>query len=134
MAWVFFIFFLFINKMPTSAELKEILKENQIRGYFHYTNSKLIDLLVKRGLIPEKYETNKQVKEKKDVDPKYNFLRQIHSNPKKVEIHDLETYKVIRYPSIYKAALALDQNTGVFSMYNGKVWRNRYAIKLLTES
>ena len=39
--------------MPTYAELMEILKENEIRGYSHYTKSKLIDLLFKRGLIPE---------------------------------------------------------------------------------
>ena len=60
-------------------------------------------------------------------------LKQIRSNPKKVEIHDLETDKIVLYPSIYKAALALDQNLGVIGMYNGKVWRNRYAIKVLTE-
>ena len=120
--------------MPTSAELKEILKGIQIRGYSPYTKSKLIDLLVKSGLIPEKYETNKQVKAKKDLDSKYNFLRQIHRNPKKVEIHDLETDKVVLYPSMYKAALALDENTGVISMYNRKVWINRYAIKVLTAS
>ena len=60
--------------MPTSAELMEILKENQIRGYSHYIKWKLIDLLVKGGLIPEKYETSKQVKAKKDIHPKYNFL------------------------------------------------------------
>ena len=41
--------------MPTYAELMEILKANEIRGYCHYTKSKLIDLLVKRGLIPEKH-------------------------------------------------------------------------------
>ena len=86
--------------MPTSVDLKKILKQNQIRGYSHYTKSKLIDLLVKKGLIPEKYDTNKQVKAKKDIDHKYNFLRQICSNPRKVEIHDLETDKVVLYPSI----------------------------------
>ena len=58
----------------------------------------------------------------------------MRSNPKKVEIHDLEADKIVLYPSIYKAALALDQNPGVIGMYNGKVWRNRYAIKVLTES
>ena len=77
------------NKMPTYAELMEILKANEIRGNSHYTKSKLIDLLVKRGLITEKYDTNKQVKAKIDIEPKYNFLRQIHRNPKKAEIHDL---------------------------------------------
>ena len=47
----------------------------------------------------------------KDIDPKYYFLKQIRSNPKKVEIHDSETDKVVLYPSIYNAALALDQNS-----------------------
>ena len=108
------------NKMPTSAELMKILKENEIRGYSHHTKSKLIELLFKRGLIPEIYGINKQEKAKKDIDPKYNLLRHLRSNPKKVEIHDLEADKVVLYPSIYKAALALDQNTGVISLYDGK--------------
>ena len=120
--------------MPAYAELMEILKANEIRGYSHYTKSKLIDLLVKRGLIPEKHDKNKQAKMIKDRDSRYYFLKQIRSNPKKVEIHDLETDKVVLYPSIYKAALALDQNPEVIGMYNGKVWRTRYAIKVLTES
>ena len=50
------------NKMPTYTELMEILKANEIIGYSHYTISKLIDLLIKRGLVPEKYDSNKQVK------------------------------------------------------------------------
>ena len=52
----------------------------------------------------------------------------------KVEIHDLESDKVVLYYSIYKAALALDKNRGVIGMYNGKVWRSRYAVIVLTES
>ena len=49
--------------MTSYTELMEILKANEIREYSHYTKSKLIDLLIKRGLIPEKYDTNKQVKQ-----------------------------------------------------------------------
>ena len=41
------------NKIPTYAELMEIVKADEIRGYSHYTKSKLIDLLVNRELIPE---------------------------------------------------------------------------------
>ena len=119
--------------MPTYAELMEILKANEIRGYSQYTKSKLIDLLVKRGLIPEKYRNCKEEKMIKNIDPKYSFLSQKRKNPKKVEIHDFETYKVVFDSSIYKAALTLDQNTGVIGMYNGKVWRNRNAIKVLTD-
>ena len=72
------------NKMPTCAELMEILKDNQIRGYSHYTKSKLIDLLIKRGLISEQYGTNKQEKAKKDIDPKYIFLRERYAKFKEV--------------------------------------------------
>ena len=122
------------NKMPTQADLMKILKANEIIGYSHYTKSRLIYVLIKRGLTHEKYDTNNQVKAKKDINPKHNFLRQIRSNPKNVELHDLQTDKVFLYPSIYKAALAMDKNPGVIGMYNGKVWRNRYAIKVLTES
>ena len=71
-------------------------------------------------MIHEKYGTIKQEKARKDINPKYNFLRQIRRNPKKFEIHDFETDKVVLYPSIYKAALALDQNTEVITMYDRK--------------
>ena len=84
--------------MPTYAELMEILKANEIRGYSHYTKPKLIDLLVKRGLISEKHGKNIQEKIIKDIYPKCNFVRRIRKNPKKVEIHDLETDKVVLYP------------------------------------
>ena len=80
--------------MQTYAELIEILKANDLREYFDYTKSKLIDVLSKRGLIPEKYANNKQEKAKKDIDAKYSFLRQIRRNQKKVAIHDLEADKV----------------------------------------
>ena len=84
--------------------------------------------------MSEKCDTSIQEKSKKDIDHKYMFLRQIHKNPKKVQINDLETDEVAICPSIYKAALVLGQNSGVIGMYNGKVWRNRYAINVLTES
>ena len=64
--------------------------------------------------------TIKKKKIIKDIDPKYNFLRQIRKNPKKVEIPDLVTDKVLFHASIYKAAWASDQNPGVIGMYNGK--------------
>ena len=61
--------------MPTYTELMEILKANEVRGYSQYNKSKLIDLLIKRGLIPEKFDTNEQVKASKDIDPNYYFLK-----------------------------------------------------------
>ena len=39
--------------MISLTELRAILKENKIRGYLHYNKSELVDVLVKRGLIPD---------------------------------------------------------------------------------
>ena len=39
--------------MISLAELRAMLKENKIRGYLHYNKSELVDVLVKRGLLPE---------------------------------------------------------------------------------
>ena len=122
--------------MPTYAVLMErqLQKGERNKRIFPLHQIKFIDLLIKRRLIPEKYGTNKQENSKKDLDSNYNFLRQIRGNPKKVEIHDMEIDQVVIYPSIYKTASALDENTGVIGIYDGKVWRIRYAIKVLTES
>ena len=59
--------------MPTYAQLMEIQKQNKIRGYSHYTKSKLVDLLRQRGLMSEKCDTSIQEKSKKDIDPKHIF-------------------------------------------------------------
>ena len=67
----------------------------------------------------------------KEINPKHNFLTHIRNSPKKFEIQDLETGEIIIYSSIYKAA---NQQSRLISAYDGKVWRSRYAIKVLTES
>ena len=38
--------------MISLTELKAMLKEKKIRGYLHYNKSELVDVLVKRGLLP----------------------------------------------------------------------------------
>ena len=71
---------------------------------------------------------------KKQINPKYKFLKHIRNSPKKVEIQDMETGELIIYYSMYKAAKRFNQQSRLISAYDGKVWRNRYAIKVLTES
>ena len=39
--------------MMSLTELTAMLKENKIRGYLHYNKSERVDVLVKRGLLPE---------------------------------------------------------------------------------
>ena len=71
---------------------------------------------------------------KKERNRKYNFLKHICNNRKKVEIRDIETDEIIVYSYMYKTAKTFNQQSRIISAYDGKVWRNNYAIKELTES
>ena len=113
--------------MISLTALKAMLKENKIRGYLHYTKSELVDVLVKIGLLPEtiKITTITSLSErentKKEINPKYNFLKHIRNSPKKVEIQDMETGELIIYSSMYKAAKRFNQQSRLISAYDGKV-------------
>ena len=39
--------------MISLKELRAMIKENNIRGCLHYNKKELVDVLVKRGLLPE---------------------------------------------------------------------------------
>ena len=71
---------------------------------------------------------------KKERNSKYNFLKYIHNSSKKVEIRDMETGEIIVYFSMYNAAKRFNRQSGLISAFDRKVYRNRYAIKVLTES
>ena len=97
-------------------------------------------MLIKRGLLPETINITtitslpERENTKKERNPKYNYLKHIRNSPMKVEIRDIETDENIVYSSLYKASNTLNQHSRLISAYDGKVWRNRYAIKVLTES
>ena len=92
-------------------------------------------MLIKRGLLPDTITSlPERENTKKERNPKCNFLKHIRNSPKKVEIRDMETGEIIVYSSMYKAAKRFNQQSRLISAYDGKVWRNRYAIKVLTES
>ena len=122
------------------TELRAMLKKNKMRGCIHYNKSELIDVLIKRGLLHETTNvitiTSLPAREntKKEINPKYNFLKHIRNSPKKVEIRDIQSDEIIVYSSMYKAAKTFNQQSRLISAYDGKVWRKRYAIKVLTES
>ena len=103
--------------MISLTELRAMLKGNKIRGYLHYNKSELVDVLVKRGLLPEiiKITTITSLPEREDTkkerNPKYNFLKHILNSPKKVEIRDMETGEIIVYSSMCKAAKTFNAKT-----------------------
>ena len=127
-------------KMISLTVLRSMLKKNKIRGYLHYNKSKHIDVLIKIGLLPETINTtiitslSERESTKKEINHKYNFLKHRRNNPKKVEIRGIETDESIVYSSMYEAAKTFNQQLRLISTYDRKVWRNRYAIKVLTES
>ena len=124
--------------MLNLTELRAMLNENKIRGYVHYNKSELVDVLVKRGLLPETIKNititslPKREDTKKEINPKNNFVKHIRNSPKKVEIWDMETGEIIVYSTMYKAAKTFNQQSRLIPAYDGKIWRNRYAIKELT--
>ena len=113
--------------MISLRELRAMLKENNIRGCLHYNKPELVDVLVKREFIPEiiKITTNTSLPERKDIkkeiNPKYNFLRHIRNSPKKVEIQDMKTDEIIVFSSMYKAAKRFNQQSRLLYAYDGKV-------------
>ena len=117
-----------------------MLNENKIRGYLLYKKSELVDALVKRGWLPDTMNITtitslpERENAKKEINIKYTFLKHIRHSSKKVEIQDMETGEIIIYSSMYKAAKTFNQQPRLISAYDGKVWMNRYAIKVFTES
>ena len=81
--------------MISLTELRAMLKENKIRGYLYYNKSELVDVLVKRGLLPDTMNITTitslpERENSKKENPKYNFLKHIRNSSKKVEIQDME--------------------------------------------
>ena len=87
--------------MISLTELRAMLKENKIRGYLHYNKSELVDVLVKRGLLPDTMNITtitslpERQNTKKERNPKYNFRKHIRNSPKKFEIQDMERMKLL---------------------------------------
>ena len=110
--------------MVNSKELKTILKENKIHFYSYWRKKKLIGLAVKHGLLAEEAP-----KREKSKDPKFDRLKTIMHNPRKVSLEDVETgEKKKTFPSIYKAGKFIDQSPQ--RLFTGMVKFGRISIRL----
>ena len=81
-------------------ELKTILKENKIHFYAYWDKKKLVALANEHNLLPKA-----ELEKEKSNDVKYDRLKTIKKNPKKVMLEDIETGEIKTFPSIYKANL-----------------------------
>ena len=107
-------------------ELKSILKENNINFYTFWDKKRLVSLANEHNLLP-KTEIDKE----KNEDVKYDRLKTIKKNPRKVMLEDIETGKIINFPSIYKAAKFIDQAPQTITYWGKKkfgAWNNKYKV------
>ena len=108
------------------SELREILVTNQIKSKMHYDKKQLIVLLGEKGLLPSKPE-----KVKKEINPKFEKLAAIRTNPKQVIFKNVETGDTITFSSIYKASKFIDRSPRIITFWNNRVWDNKYEIKIV---
>jgi len=131
------------------AHLKQLVKDNNIKGVSHLNKKELTDLLTTRAIpIPVKEPKSKPVEvieavetsavenavesvEVKQVDPKYERLKKIRKNPKQVRITDLTTNEVTTYKSLYSAGKSLSHSSKIINDYDGRVYKDRYRIEIL---
>ena len=68
------------------------------------------------------------LRRKKSKDAKYDRLKTIKQNPKKVMLEDVETGEIKTFPLIYKAAKFIDQSPQTITYWDGGVWKNKYKV------
>ena len=106
-------------------ELKMILKENKIHFYTYWDKKRLVALANEHNLLP-KTELGKE----KSQDVKYDRLKTIKQNPRKVMLEDIETGEIKIFPSIYKVAKFIDQAPQMVTYWGNRegAWNNKYKV------
>ena len=114
--------------------LKGLAKENNINCSY-MNKDELIGILLDKQIITTTDLRNPMVvgQEKDPVklevgSNKYAYLKTIRTNPKAVEIHDRETSQTSVYPSTYKLRRTI--NISPSYIRDGKVWKNRYEVRV----
>lgn len=121
-------------------ELRGLLKQHHLKGVSYLNKSEIISLLMEKGILDSNF-MEKEIQIKQELEEKMKRraenkdersvkLKSIRMHPRRVEILDRDTGEVVLYPSMYKAARAYGIAARVMSLNNGKLWRNRYEIKV----
>ena len=106
-------------------ESKTLLKENKINFYTFWGKKRLIALAKEHYLLPK---TELEKEKRKDV--KYDRLKTIKQNPRKVKLKDIKTGEIKTFPSIYKAAKFIDQAPQTITYWGRRegAWNNKYKV------
>ena len=106
-------------------ELKTLLKENKIHFYTYWNKKRLIALANALDLLPKM-----EVEKEKSKDAKYDRLKTIRHNPRKVALEDVETGEIKIFPSVNKAAQFIDHAPQTITYWAGRegAWNNKYKV------
>ena len=104
------------------------IKENKIHFYTYWDKKRLVALANKHNkhnLLP-KTEFEKE----KSQDVKYDRLKTMKQNPRKVMLEGIETREIKIFPSIYKAAKFIDQAPQTVTYWENRegAWNNKYKV------
>ena len=71
-----------------------------------------------------------ELDKEKSKDVKYDRLKTIKQNPRKVMLEDIETGEINIFPSIYKAAIFIDQAPQTVTYWGNRegAWNNKYKV------
>ena len=108
------------------GELKKLLTENKINFYTYWNKKRLKALANEHDLLP-KIEVKKEENSK---DAKYDRLKMIRHNPRKVTLEDVETGEIKTFPSVYKAGQFMDHAPQTITYWARKKgpWNNKYKV------
>ena len=107
-------------------ELKTLFKENKIHFCSYWDKKRLIALANENDLLPKK-----ALEKEKSKDPRYDRLKTIKQNPRKVILEDIKTGEIKTFPSIYKAGKFIDQAPMTVRYWDGGVRNNKYNVVIL---
>lgn len=111
-------------------ELKKIMKDNGIKGTSIYKKDKIIEILEERNLLPPKRVKVKKEKVVNEIEPKFEYLRKIRTNPRSVIIRNIETGEVVEYPSLYRASKAIGRDSRVLIYHDGSIIDEKYEVNI----
>ena len=109
-------------------EIKTLLKENKIHFYTYWDKKKLVALSNEHNLL-----LKTELEKVKSKDVKYDRLKTIKKNPRKVMLEDIETGEIKTFPSIYKAAKFIDLAPQTVTYWGNRkgAWNNKYKVVTL---
>ena len=112
------------------AELKKILKDNEIPYFSYWSKQRLLDLAGEHNLLPPKKKEREDPEKPKYVN--YERLKHIRSTPTKVVLKNVNTEEEHIFPSIYKAAQFIDKSPQTIRHWGQKmgVWNDTYWVRL----